>query len=418
MAVKHLQQKAFKRSSCDSGGGVEFSARKLIYFVLLQLVLSSFVLITADTLNGSQNNNNNNAALAQASSFKLPKLTPLQHSSSRFGCATNRISDRTECTGGGEGGTDDGVLKTERTFNETDGKTTKENLILWHGDGGANDDEDANATTTEHPFRDDDNNLSLTENASIRNQSRQTITSNGMRARHRRQPSTDGGFHKDDGERVLSRKRRYLIFPPGSSIQIGKLYLHFLLVSFSFPSQFDETHEIMIGLFLLFNMNFFLLFRTVYDTYHPIVDHSNLLIIGITAAMAWELPSKPVDLNEYIHGAHEMEELRRKDKNVTNASPQYVSKSDSDAINQIDSNGYYTNIPKRKIYYEKSNQYQSPYKSYGKYKNKAPLAAGNKLQNYVMYADSLMKQFKRLTDTIPTNRKPFSPANFQEFANV
>lgn len=237
MAAQHLQRKAFKCSSFVSGG-VEFAARKLIYFVLLQLVLSSFVLITADTLNGSPNNNsndgggggsNNNAALAQASSFELPKLTPMQHSSARFGCATNRISDRTECTGGGG----DGVLKTERAFNETDGKTTKENLILRHG--GTGDDADASATKKERPFRDDDNNLSLTENASIRNQSRRTITSrssNSMKARHRRQPSTDGGFNKDDGERVLSRKRRYLIFPPGSSIQIGKLYLHFFPLRF------------------------------------------------------------------------------------------------------------------------------------------------------------------------------------------
>lgn len=138
--------------------------------------------------------------------------------------------------------------------------------------------------------------------------------------------------------------------------------------------------------------------------------------------MAWELPSKPVDINEYLHGtSYEMEELRRKDKNVTNASPQYAlpSKSDSDnTINRIDSNGYYTNIPKQKIFYEKPNQYQSPYKSYGKYKNKSPLpSSSNKLQDYVMYADSLMKQFKRLTETIPPNR-PFSPVNFQEFANV
>lgn len=135
--------------------------------------------------------------------------------------------------------------------------------------------------------------------------------------------------------------------------------------------------------------------------------------------MAWELPSKPVDLNEYLHGSHEMEELRRKDKNVTNA-PQYVfpSKSNSDTINRIDSNGYYKNIPKQKIFYDKMNQYQSPYKSYEKYKTKASLpSSSNKLQNYVEYADSLMKQFKRLTETIPTNR-PFSPVNFQEFANL
>lgn len=131
--------------------------------------------------------------------------------------------------------------------------------------------------------------------------------------------------------------------------------------------------------------------------------------------MAWELPSKPVDLNEYIDGSYEMEELRRKDKNATNALP---SKSNSDTINPIDSNGYYTNIPEQKIFYEKTSPHQSPSKSYEKYKNKSsPPFGGNRLQNYVMYADSLMKQFKRLTETIPTNR-PFSPAKFQEFANV
>lgn len=209
MAAKHLQRKAFNRSSLVSGD-VEFFARKLIYFVLLQLVLSSFVLITADTLNGSQNNNNNNN-----------KLTPLQYSSSQFGCVASTITDGRKCTG------DDGgsVLKTELTFNETHGETTKENLILWHSDGGG--------ANTERPFLDGDSNLSLTGNASIRNQSKKTITSttssNGsqsMKHRHRRQPSTDGRFNKD-GERILSRKRRYLIFPPGSSLQIGKLYLHF-----------------------------------------------------------------------------------------------------------------------------------------------------------------------------------------------
>lgn len=140
--------------------------------------------------------------------------------------------------------------------------------------------------------------------------------------------------------------------------------------------------------------------------------------------MAWELPSKPVDLNEHLHGSYEMEELQhRNDKNVTNAFP---SKSNSDTVNRIDSNGYYTNIPKQKMFYEKKNQYQSPYKSYEKYKYKSSLPShsmpgpgpsSNKLQNYVMYADNLMKQFKRLTETIPPNR-PFSPVNFQEFTNT
>ncbi|XP_011191214.2 uncharacterized protein LOC105217751 [Zeugodacus cucurbitae] len=52
-------------------------------------------------------------------------------------------------------------------------------------------------------------------------------------------------------DRLLSRKRRYLIFPEGSSFQV------------------------------------------VYDGIYGIVDYTNYLILGITVALAWELPSKP-----------------------------------------------------------------------------------------------------------------------------
>lgn len=64
----------------------------------------------------------------------------------------------------------------------------------------------------ERPY---DDNLSMTGNASIRNQSQTITASDSMRAKR-----DDANFNTD-GERVLSRKRRYLIFPPGSSIQIG-----------------------------------------------------------------------------------------------------------------------------------------------------------------------------------------------------
>ncbi|KAH8294289.1 hypothetical protein KR054_010489 [Drosophila jambulina] len=52
-------------------------------------------------------------------------------------------------------------------------------------------------------------------------------------------------------EELLSRKRRYLVFPEGSSFQM------------------------------------------VYDEIVGVVDHTNYLILGITVALAWELPSKP-----------------------------------------------------------------------------------------------------------------------------
>lgn len=147
--------------------------------------------------------------------------------------------------------------------------------------------------------------------------------------------------------------------------------------------------------------------------------------------MAWELPSKPVDLNEYLQGSNgELQDVHRNDKNVTYA-PKYAypTKTISNNVHRIDSNGYYTNIPmhSKKIVYEKKNQYQSPYKSsYEKYKYKSSIPddsmavpiSSNKLPNYITYADSLMKQFKRLTETIPPNRIPFSPVKLQEFANM
>lgn len=146
--------------------------------------------------------------------------------------------------------------------------------------------------------------------------------------------------------------------------------------------------------------------------------------------MAWELPSQPVYLNEELHDTYEMGELpllNRIDKNEMNA--QYVlpsKKYSANTMNSINSNSYYTNIPKRKFNYEK-NQYQSPYKiSYHKsdYKPSKPIQASqtlaaptNKLQSYISYADGLMKQFKQLTENIPSNR-PLSPNDFQAFANM
>lgn len=169
---------------------------------------------------------------------------------------------------------------------------------------------------------------------------------------------------------------------------------------------------------------FFFTSNTVYDTYHPIVDYSNYLILGITAAMAWELPSTPIYLNEELRESYEMGQLpllHRDDKNVTNAQYVLPSKKYANTANTI--NSYYTNIPKQKFGYEK-NQYQSPYKSYYKsdYKpsNRIPGISAptvDSFQSYISYADSLMKQFKELTGNIPRDR-PLNTKDFQEFANM
>lgn len=144
--------------------------------------------------------------------------------------------------------------------------------------------------------------------------------------------------------------------------------------------------------------------------------------------MAWELPSKPIYLDEELRDSYEMGQLpllHRNDKNVTKV--QYVlpsKKYTSNTANRIDSNYYYTNIPKEKFSYEK-NQYQSsPYYqsgnkplSYSVPNNLQQTSSSNQLQHYVSYADSLMKQFKKLTEKIPQDR-PLSTKDFQEFANM
>lgn len=130
--------------------------------------------------------------------------------------------------------------------------------------------------------------------------------------------------------------------------------------------------------------------------------------------MAWELPSQPVYFDEQLHNSYDMDELHRNDKNLTNA--QYVLPSKNANANRIKSNFYYTNIPKQKIAYDKS-QYQSPYKTYYQSDYKPSQSSSNKFQHYVSYADSLMKQFKKLTEKIPQDR-PLSTKDFQEFANM
>ncbi|XP_037732547.1 uncharacterized protein LOC119563291 [Drosophila subpulchrella] len=63
--------------------------------------------------------------------------------------------------------------------------------------------------------------------------------------------SASSSVQSSQSQELLSRKRRYLVFPEGSSFQM------------------------------------------VYDEIVGVVDHTNYLILGITVALAWELPSKP-----------------------------------------------------------------------------------------------------------------------------
>lgn len=150
--------------------------------------------------------------------------------------------------------------------------------------------------------------------------------------------------------------------------------------------------------------------------------------MGITAAMAWELPSQPVYLTEELQNKYEMGELpllHRNDPNVKNSQYVHPSKKYANIANSMNSNSYYTNIPKEKFYAEK-NQYESPYKvsydtsEYNPLKSvpSSPSATPtNQFQSYISYVDELMKQFKKLTEHIPENR-PLRLNDFQEFANM
>lgn len=104
----------------------------------------------------------------------------------------------------------------------------------------------------------------------------------------------------------VSRRRRHLIFPAEASLQMSNniniIDLHI--------SKFKVKSK--------WNFTFFL--NAVYDQIIPIVDYTNLLILGVTCALAWELPDKPVHaseelMNQYQNGTLPL--LLRMDENIT-----------------------------------------------------------------------------------------------------
>lgn len=183
MARKHPQPLSLIRSRfCSVVTGVEFSGRKLIIFMLVQLLLSPFILITGDSINESVHNG---------------KPPPLPSSSPVY-----------SINAGADNPTSDQFIKTHAS-NENDNG----NSILRRVEG--------NIASEQRPSV---GNLSFIGNASILDQSRLTnLTCNSdecEQQHHHHDKTFNDGHHHD--ERVLSRKRRYLIFPPGSSMQIGK----------------------------------------------------------------------------------------------------------------------------------------------------------------------------------------------------
>lgn len=164
---------------------VEFSGRKLFIFVLLQLLLSPFILITGDSINESVHN------------AIHPPLVFNSHVDND--AAVNDISDQ---------------------FNEN--KSELHAINRKFNDGNSISIVNEIGTVEGETF---DGNLSSIENALMLGQSRPDCNTK----RCAREWRTHNNIFNNDtndmadnnNERILSRKRRYLIFPPGSSMQIG-----------------------------------------------------------------------------------------------------------------------------------------------------------------------------------------------------
>lgn len=120
-------------------------------------------------------------------------------------------------------------------------------------------------------------------------------------------------------ERILSRKRRYLIFPPGSSYQLGEPDFHTL-----------NVHVFFIYLLILI---------LVYDSVITIPGWTYYAVTGVTAALAWGLPDKPTYpdqelMEKYDNGSLPLLQYR-KDGNITesnhkgeivvNSTPKYLN---------------------------------------------------------------------------------------------
>lgn len=167
---------------------VEFSGRKLIIFVLLQLLLSPFILITGDNINEGVHN-----------AIHLPLVyNTIPNSHVDNNPAMNDISDQ---------------------FNENKSKLHATNRKF--NDGNSISIENENGTVEGETF---DGNLSSIENASMLDQSRPDCNTKRCAREwrtHNNIFNNDTNDMANNNERILSRKRRYLVFEPGSSVQIG-----------------------------------------------------------------------------------------------------------------------------------------------------------------------------------------------------
>lgn len=174
---------------------VKFFSRKLIIFMLVQLLLSPFILITADSIPESLYNGHDQ---------------PPQFSSTVVN--TSIVNDILTNTVNVHAGISAQSIENETESHESNGKFNDGNSILIQSE---------KIEMSAREQRPSDDNLSLIGNATILDQSRPINI--GCKSDDGECEKRDETFHNNvHDERRLSRKRRYLIFPPGSSMQIGK----------------------------------------------------------------------------------------------------------------------------------------------------------------------------------------------------
>lgn len=115
--------------------------------------------------------------------------------------------------------------------------------------------------------------------------------------------------------------------------------------------------------------------------------------------MAWELPSKPINLEELFGNSVQMEKIdNRIDQKISNELKNDKLKKPS--------NIYYTNIPS---YNKIHSQYTNPYYSYSK--------QSNKMQYYLSYADKIINELKFMKENLPTNQ-PLNQIDVKRIANT
>lgn len=117
--------------------------------------------------------------------------------------------------------------------------------------------------------------------------------------------------------------------------------------------------------------------------------------------MAWELPSKPVYLDNLFGNEAQMEKVSLLENRVDRNSSSKVP--------------YRPNIPRPNIYYTNIPANSGP-PVYPNSFQRYPVQS-NKIQHYLSYADRVMSELQYLNQNAPSDQ-PLSPATLGEFANA